>query len=130
MRAALFIGVASLTLWGGLAKAADDAALALKTTEDLYRVCTTDSSDPRQREDLALCEGFLAGVVSYHDAVVDMKNLKRLICYPSSVTRDDGIRAFVDWAALHQQDKKYMNDPAVAGAVRGLATKWPCSQTR
>lgn len=131
MRTTLVIGIASLALWGGLAKAQSLSAaeLSLSTTEDLYRVCSADAGDPRQREALALCEGFLAGVVSYHDAVVDMKNLKRLICYPTSVTRDDGIRAFVDWAALHQQDQKYMNAPAVAGAVRGLAAKWPCGKT-
>jgi hypothetical protein len=129
MRIAFAIGIASLTVLSGLAKAVDDPALSLKTTEDLYKVCSADANDPRQHEALALCEGFLIGIVSYHDAVTDAKNLRRLICYPTSVTRDEGISAFVAWAAAHQQDKKFMNDPAVVGAVRGLASKWPCSQT-
>jgi hypothetical protein len=127
MRIALAIAVAPIGLWLGLANAADDPALLLKTTEDLYRVCTTGADDPRQREALDLCEGFLLGAVSYHDAVTDRKNLKRLICYPPTATRDEGMRAFVDWATLHQQDRKFMDDPAVVGVVRGLAAKWPCS---
>jgi hypothetical protein len=126
MRLALVISVAPFSLWLGLAHAADDARLSLKTTEDLYRVCSTDAGDPQRREALDLCEGFLIGVVSYHDAVANKTDMKRLICYPPTVTRNEGIQAFVDWAALHQQDRKFMDDPAVVGAVRGLAAKWPC----
>lgn len=127
MRMTLTLCAALFSQWPGLAGAADSPALSLKTTEDLYQVCTTSTQDPRQREALALCEGFLIGAVSYHDAVTDRENLKRLICYPATVTRDEGIQAFTDWAKLHQQDQKFMNDPAVVGAVRGLAAKWPCS---
>jgi Rap1a immunity proteins len=77
--------------------------------------------------EINLCQGFLLGVVSYHDAVTERHNLARLICYPPTATRDDGIEAFVQWASAHQQDQKFMSDPAVVGAVRGLAAKWPCS---
>jgi len=116
----------ALTLPVHAAGAALDAPLALTTTEDLYRVCTTTPDNPQQRESLDLCEGFLIGSVSYHDAITDRTQLKRLICYPSTATRDDAIKAFVDWAAHHQQDGKFMNDPAAVGVVRALAAKWPC----
>ena len=105
---------------------AADTALALKTTEDLYQVCTAVLSDAQGREKLDLCEGFVLGAVSYHDAISDRRHLKRLICYPSTATRDQGIEGFVTWASAHQQDQKFMNDPPVYGVVRALAAKWPC----
>ncbi len=126
MRIAPLLGVAVLGLWPGLAQAIDRSNVPLKTTEDLYQVCTVAPDDPLHREALDLCEGFLVGAVSYHDAVTDKEHLKRLICYPQTVTRDEGVQAFVAWASAHQQDHKFMGDPAVYGVVRGLAAKWPC----
>jgi Rap1a immunity proteins len=126
MHIAQLLGVAALGLWPGLAQAADMTTFKLRTTEDLYRVCTVAPDDPLQREAINLCEGFLIGAVSYHDAISDKTHLKRLICYPESATRDQGIQAFVNWATAHQQDQKFMDDPAVVGVVRGLAAKWPC----
>ncbi len=126
MRLAPLLGIAVLGLWPGLALAVDPSSLSLRTTEDLYRVCSTPQTDPDRREAIDFCEGFLIGAVSYHDAISDRRHLKRLICYPSTATREQGIEAFVSWAAAHQQDRKFMSDPAVVGAVRGLAAKWPC----
>ena len=126
MRFVSLVGIIVIALWPGFARATNTADFALKTTEDLYRICSVAPDDPLRREALDFCEGFLLGVVSYHDAVTSRENLKRLICYPSTATRDQGIQAFVDWATSHQTDQKFMNDPAVLGAVRGLAAKWPC----
>ena len=120
------LGVVAIGLSPGIATAADMADFSLKTTEDLFKVCTVAPDDPQYREALDLCEGFLAGAVSYHDAVSDREHLRRLICYPPTVTRDQSIQVFVDWATSHQQDHKFMADPAVYGVVRGLASKWPC----
>jgi Ssp1 endopeptidase immunity protein Rap1a len=89
-------------------RAADTAALSLNT------------------ETADLCEGFLIGAISYHDAIADRRRLKRLVCYPASATRTEGVQAFIAWAAGHQRDQKFMADPAVVGLVRGLAAKWPC----
>ena len=126
MRPSLFAVIAALGLAPALAHATDPATFTLKTTEDLYVVCSTPNSDPTRVQAINFCAGFLLGVVSYHDAVSDRRNLKRLICYPTGATRDQGIQAFVDWASSHQQDQKFMSDPPVMGAVRGLAAKWPC----
>jgi Rap1a immunity proteins len=126
MRIAHLLRIAAVGLCPGIAQAADMANFSLKTTEDLYKTCTVAPDDPLHREALDLCEGFLIGAVSYHDAVSDREHLKRLICYPPTVTRDQGVQVFVDWAATHQQDRKFMGDPAVYGVVRGLASKWPC----
>ena len=126
MRLAPIFGMAAIALLPSLAQASSTEDFVLKTTEDLYKVCSTPTNDPLRAAAINFCEGFLLGVVGYHDAVTTRENLKRLICYPQGVTRDDGIRAFIDWAAAHQTDQKFMNDPPVVGAVRGLAWKWPC----
>jgi len=129
MRLPHVLSLAALALWPGLVQATDVTHFQLKQTEDLYRVCSTTPDDPLYREAINFCEGFLIGAVSYHDAVIDRENLRRLICYPANVTRDDGLRAFNEWAASHVSDKKFMSDPPVYGAVRGLASKWPCKQS-
>ena len=126
MRMSVVLGAAALALWPLLSRATDASNFSLKTTEDLYVVCSTPSSDPLRSAAINFCEGYLLGAVGYHDAITDREHLKRLICYPQDATRDQGIQAFVDWAASHQQDRKFMNDPPVVGAVRGLAAKWPC----
>jgi len=125
MRIAPWLGLVALVAVPALAHAADPN-LPLKTTQDLYRVCTAPASDAQAREEIDVCEGFLIGAVSYHDAISDRQHLKRLICYPATATRDQGIQAFITWAGAHQQNQKFMSDPAVFGVVRALAAKWPC----
>jgi hypothetical protein len=127
MRIASILGAAVVGLWPGLALAFDMSDFTLKTTEDLYLVCSVSNTDPVYPQASAFCEGFLLGVVSYDYAVADRMHLKRFICYPATATRDEAVAAFVSWAASRQQNTKYMNDPPVKGAVRGLAHKWPCS---
>ena len=126
MRIAPLLGIATVGLWPSLALAIDTSDFTLETTEDLYRVCSIAPNDPLHQQAIDFCEGFLLGIVSYHDAITDREHLKRFICYPPTATRDQGIQAFIDWGAAHQQDQKLMNEPPVKGAVRGLAAKWPC----
>lgn len=126
MRMALWVGLAAFVSSTSFAYAAEPSPLALKTTQDLYRVCTAAPSDSQAREELDLCEGFLLGAVSYHDAISDRRHLKRLICYPPTASRDQGIQAFVTWASAQQGNQKFMNDPPVYGVVRALAAQWPC----
>jgi len=126
MRSTALFGVTALVLWPALAQATSTGDFTLKTTEDLYRVCSTASDDPLRPEAINFCEGFVLGAVSYHDEVTGRENLRRLICYPTTATRDQGIEAFVGWATAHQQDQKFMSDPAVVGVVRSLAARWPC----
>jgi len=118
------LGVRSL--WPGAAGAVDSSNFVLNTTQDLYQLCSTPNNDPLRTAAINYCEGFLLGVVTFQNAIADANANKRLICYPQGVTRDQGIQAFVTWAASHQQDRKFMTDSALMGALRGLASKWPC----
>ena len=126
MRVIRLLGVAMLGLWPSLAFAMDSSDITLKTTEDLYQVCSVSADNPQYSEALSFCEGFLFATVSYDYAISDRKNLKRFICFPATATRNEGIQAFVDWGKANLQNQKYMNEPPVYGAVRALAAKWPC----
>jgi Rap1a immunity proteins len=128
MRISFLLAIAAVGLLPSLASATDSANFMLKTTEDLYTVCSTANSDPLHAQAINFCEGYLLGVVSYDDATADSKHLHRLVCYPPTATRNDGIQAFIEWAASHQQDQELMNAPPILGAIRGLASKWPCNQ--
>jgi len=126
MRVAALLSVAIFGLCPSLAFAMDSSDLTLKTTEDLYQVCSVPADNALHSEALSFCEGFLLATASYDYAISDREHLKRFICAPAGVTRDEGITAFVDWARANLQNPKYMDEPPVYGAVRGLAAKWPC----
>ena len=91
MPRAILFAVAALSLWPTVAGAVDATNFALKTTENLYLVCSAAANDPLRPEAINFCEDFLLGVVTYHDAISDRQHLKRFICYPPSATRDQGI---------------------------------------
>jgi hypothetical protein len=128
MRISYLLTVAGVALLPTLASATNTTNFVLKTTQDLYVVCSTASGDPLYNQAINFCAGYLLGIVSYDDAVSDNKHLHRLVCYPPTATRDEGIQIFTDWAASHQQDQDLMNAPPVLGALRGLGSKWPCNQ--
>ena len=98
------LSIIALSLWPAAARAVNSSDFVLNTTEDLYVICSTADNDPLRTAAINYCEGFLLGVVTYQDAIADANPRKRLICYPQGVTRNDGIQAFVDWAARHQQE--------------------------
>src|SRR3954468_20492850 len=118
MRVVAAMAVAIMGLWPSLASAVTQSDFVLVTTENLYNVCSVGPDDPLRQRALDFCEGFLVGAVSYHDAISDRKNLQRFFCYAPTATRDQGIQAFVAWAAANQQNQKYMSEPPVYGVVR------------
>jgi hypothetical protein len=100
----------------------------LKSTEDLYQVCSVaaDASDfvPATYE----CRGFIKGAVGYHDAVTAKEHLSRLICYTETATVEEGRQAFVAWARANAGNKELMQEQPVVGLVRALKAKYPCSK--
>ena len=96
--------------------------LRFDTTEDLVAVCSAPAASNAQ----LACTGFIEATVQYHDEVSDQKHLKRLICYPSGTSIEDGRLAFLSWAAVHKDDAKLMGEQPVVGLVRALADAYPC----
>jgi hypothetical protein len=104
------------------AMAVDNDDLRFETTEDLVAVCSAPASSAAQ----LACTGFIEATVQYHDAVSDRKNLKRLICYPSGTSIEDGRTALLSWAETNKTNAKLMGEMPVVGLVRALAETYPC----
>ncbi len=104
----------------------DDKNIAFDTTEDLYRVCAAEASDPSYTTAQVACTAFIKATVEYHDLVSNQKQVKRLICYPKGTTIADGRTAFLAWAQKNAGDAKRMAEMPVVGLVRALAKAYPC----
>ena len=111
----------------GSALAVQDEDMNFDTTEDLYQVCSVQPGEAESVAASFACRGFIEAAVQYHDAVTDRKNLKRLICYPTTATLADGRAAFVEWAKRNAGNAKLMGELPVIGLVRALAEKYPCN---
>ena len=107
--------------------AVEEADFKLKTTMDLYGICSVDSASPNFIPAIYACRGYIGGAVHYHDAVTDKDGLKRLICYGDTATLEEGRNAFLQWVNANKTNGKYMNEAPVVGLVRALADKYPCS---
>jgi Rap1a immunity proteins len=108
------------------ALALDASNFSYKTTKDLYEVCSAEGNGEGVVEAQLACRAFIAAAVQYHDAVSDRKKMKRLVCYKSTETLEDGRKAFVAWAGRHANDAKLMGEPPVVGLMRALAAASPC----
>jgi len=108
--------------------AVEEGDFDLKTTRNLYNLCSVKADDPNYLHAHGTCKGFIKGVVQYHDGVSHKKQLKRLICYPETTTISDGIAAFVAWGGANLNNTKEMNGIPVVGLVRALSAKYPCTK--
>ena len=128
MRKVFLLGLAALGLWPclGQAQGLTEGDFAVRTTRDLYKVCSAPASDPMYVQAREFCRGFIVAVVSYDYAISNRKNLKQFICEPSTTTDDQGIQTFVTWGAANLDSPKHMGEPPVVGVVRALHAKWPC----
>ena len=121
------VGAALLTFAvAAPAAAVDDKNIAFDTTEDLYRVCAAEPSDPSYTAAQVACTAFIKATVEYHDLVSNQKQLKRLICYPKGTTIADGRTTFLAWAQKNAGDAKRMAEMPVVGLVRALSKAYPC----
>jgi len=98
----------------------------LKTTANLLNLCAVSADDPRSREAIHMCHGYLLGAVHYHEAAVSALGSQRLVCPPEKrPARNEAIAAFVEWARARPQ---YHQELPVETEFRFLAEKWPCKK--
>lgn len=101
---------------------------SLQTTRNLYNICSVDEKNDHYVAAVYTCRGFMEGAVQYHDAVSEVKNLKRYICYPPTATLEEGRLAFLHWAKANSENAKFMGEAPVVGLVRSLAAEYPCKK--
>lgn len=109
---------------GGAAGATTAENFQVKTTQDLFDLCSVSASDPQAQQAIHFCHGYLLGAFHYHLAQSDGPDAaKRLVCLPSGVTRNEAVATFVEWVKAHPQ---YLKELPVETEFRFLTEKWPC----
>jgi len=118
------------TVGGQSATAASEAgieqALRLKTTQDLYTICSAQPGQPLYERAVAFCLGYATGVMQYHGAVAKGSTLRPLVCPGRELARFEVVKQFLDWAPQHPE---LMSEPPVEGLVRSAAAAWPCPRS-
>src|SRR5262245_35456002 len=114
----------------GLAGAAvteDDFVLA--TTQNLVNLCSVSRDDPRAKEAIQMCEGYMLGAYHFYLATNTGKGDRgdmRLVCLPSPTpSRNEVAGMFVEWA---RADPQYMKEAPVDSEFRFMSAKWPCKK--
>lgn len=110
-----------------LAEAAvTDEDFVLATTQNLVNLCSVSASDPRAKEAIQMCEGYMLGAYHYYLATNSGKNDMRLVCMPNPTpTRNEAAAMFVEWAKANPQ---YMKEAPVDSEFRFMSTRWPCQK--
>lgn len=106
--------------------AVTDEDFVLSTTQNLVNLCSVSADDPRAKEAIQMCEGYMLGAYHYYLATNSGKNDMRLVCMPNPTpSRNDAVAMFVAWAKANPQ---YMKEAPVDSEFRFLGEKWPCKK--
>jgi hypothetical protein len=117
----LVIGSFLIPDFAGAAVTEED--FTVKTTRNLVNLCAVSPDDPRANEAIHMCHGYILGAHDFNMAESAGAGPVRLACVPDSVSRNEAVAGFVQWAKTHPQ---YMNERPVDTEFRYLTEKWPC----
>jgi hypothetical protein len=114
----------------GLAGAAvTDEDFVLSTTQNLVNLCSVSANDPRAKEAIQMCEGFMLGAYHFYLATNTGKADRgdmHLVCMPNPTpSRNEVAAMFVEWAKTNTQ---YMKEAPVDSEFRFMSAKWPCKK--
>ena len=125
-RHVMWVFLIAMVLVPALGGAVTEADFEVKTTQNLLNLCTAAPNDPRYREAIHFCHGYLVGAYHYHVAQTSGEGGKPLVCFPTPPpSRNEALRMFIAWVQAHPQ---YMNERPVETEFRFLTEKWPCQK--
>jgi hypothetical protein len=104
-------------------EAAVNDALHLRTTRDLYTVCSVQPGQPLYERAVAFCIGFVTGVIQYNVALAHGPEVKPLVCPGRELARFEVVKQFLAWAPANPQ---HMAEPPVDGLARSAVAAGPC----
>lgn len=118
--------VASLLVPGLAGAAVTDTDFELRTTQNLLNLCAVSPDDPRAKEAIQMCEGYMLGAYHFYLATNSGRGDMRLVCMPNPTpSRNEVAAMFVEWAKANSQ---YMNEAPVDSEFRFMSAKWPCKK--
>jgi hypothetical protein len=106
--------------------AVTDEDFEVRSTRNLLNLCAVSADDPRAKEAIQMCQGYLVGAYHYYLATNSGKDSMRLVCMPNPPpSRNEAVALFVGWA---KANPKFMNEAPVDSEFRFLSEKWPCKK--
>jgi hypothetical protein len=108
---------------GPAGEAAVNDALHLRTTRDLYTICSVQPGQALYERAVSFCLGFVTGVIQYNTALAEGPDFKPLVCPGRELARFEVVKQFLAWAP---DNPAYMSGPPVEGLARSAVAKWPC----
>jgi len=106
--------------------AVTDEDFVLSTTQNLVNLCAVSADDPRAKEAIQMCEGYMLGAYHYYLATTSGKTDMRLVCMPNPTpSRNEVAAMFVEWTKANPQ---YMKEAPVDSEFRFMSTRWPCKK--
>jgi hypothetical protein len=118
--------VAALLMMPGAAVAGmvTDEDFKAATTRNLVNLCSATAEDPKGKEAIHFCHGYLTGALDYYESSYSGPESNPLVCFSNSpVSRNMMVKMFTEWATAHPQ---YMDEKPVDTQFRFLMEKWPC----
>jgi hypothetical protein len=98
----------------------------VKTTKDLFDLCTAPDNEPLASHAIHFCHGYLVGAFHYYAASVAGPEGLPLVCPPDPRPyRNETIGMFIQWVKDHPQ---YWDELPVETEFRFLIEKWPCER--
>ncbi|HSO43286.1 MAG TPA: Rap1a/Tai family immunity protein [Rhodospirillales bacterium] len=104
-------------------EAAINEALHLRTTQDLYTVCSVQPGQPLYERAVAFCIGFVTGVIQYNAELAKGPDFEPLVCPGRELARFEVVRQFLAWAPANPE---HMSNTPVEGLARSAVAAWPC----
>ena len=105
------------------ALAAETSNFNVETTRDLVALCSAQPGDPVYPEAQQFCYGYMVGMAQLHRELVGHRNMKPLACPQYEVTREELVRAFLDWG---RKNPAAMDELPAEGVIHAAAAAWPC----
>ncbi len=96
----------------------------MRTTQDLYDVCTLGPDSPDHAAAKAFCYGFIEGAAHYDEALEDGAKVA-VLCAPDTLTREQAVDEVVAFVRANPQ---YLSEAPVDTIFRALIAKWPCAK--
>jgi hypothetical protein len=119
--------VAALAAIGAAAPAVavEESRFLLRSAADLGALCSARTGEPRALEAMHMCQGYLAGLHHFHEATARADGASALYCIGDGTapTRQEAAADFAAWIA---ESPGAAELPAIEGAVRWAATRFPC----
>jgi hypothetical protein len=104
-------------------EAAVNDALHLRTTRDLYTVCSVQPGEALYERAVSFCLGFVTGVIQYNAELAKGPDFKPLVCPGRELARFEVVKQFLAWAP---DNPAHMSGTPVEGVARSAVAKWPC----